>query len=318
MIFQMKLLFDYFKKSIVNYCCGSTLTNTKIRNLIALHFIDSIRKKSIVGNHESNFLSYDTMYIVYLPDTVYNKIRKELIMIVQSATKEIEYILKTKIDSKKYPNYDLPHSPYWQFLFQPVPKGSKIPDSGLFIDDNYIKIDSETFPEGRNENTVDQGDKVRVSIRSKRSTGMSETYFNKKAFIGINPVSEGEFVVPFGIYSSKKETPVSRQSTLLTLTISNASFLIDGRRSTIYRMTTNDIYIAGRNANDVYNNIRVLRIDDNHIMNPQLHIQYVNGIITVDAKGEVTYRNRRIESTGVAIPKGSSLLINNTIQIEIN
>ena len=314
----MKLLIDYCKKSLLNYLCGSNLTNTKIRNLIALHFIKSIKQKSIVGNNDTNFLSYDTMYTIYLPQAIYQKTRKELIMVVQATTKELEYILKTKVDSKRFPNYNLPHSPYWQFLFQPVPQGSKIPGSDNVLEDNSILIESETFPEGRDKNTKDQGNQVKVSIRSKRSTGMNETYFNKEAFVGVNPVSEGEFVVPFGKSSFKSGSLQNKQSALLTLSISNASFLVDGERCNMYRMTTNEIYIGGKNANDIYNGVRVLRIADSHIMNPQLHIIYVKGNISIEAKGEVTCRNRKIDSAGLVVSKGSTILINKTIQVEIN
>ena len=313
----MKLHIDYYKKKILNLICGSNLTNTKIRNQIALHFIESIWQKSMVGNIETNTLSYDTMYTIFLPEKIYKKIHKELIMIVKATAKEFEYILKTKVNSDKFPNHDTPHSPYWQFLFQPVPQGSKIPGSDQTISDNSVFIESETFPEGRDKNTKDQGNKVRVSIRSKRSTGMNETYFNKEAFVGVNPVSEGEYVVPFGKSLTNSEALVNRQSALLTLTISNASFLVDGKKSNIYRMTTNEIYIAGKNANDSYNGVRVLRIADNHIMNPQLHILYAQGTITVDAKGDVSCLNRRIDSTGVVVSKNSTILINKTIQVEI-
>lgn len=313
----MKLLIDYYKRVILNYICGSTLTNTKIRNLIALHFIKSIREKSILGNYDTNFLSYDTMYVVYLPEPVYKKSRKELIMIVQASTREFEFILRSKVDSKKFPNFNLPHSPYWQFLFQPVPSGSKISGNNQIVDDNSMIIESETFPEGRDKNTKDQRAQV-ISIRSRRSTGMSETYFNKDAFVEVHPISEGEFVVPFGMSSFKREVSNVKQSALLTLSISNASFLVDGKKTNIYKLTTNELYIAGKNANDTYNGIRVLRICDNHIMNPHLHILCAKGNITIEAKGDVTYRHKKIGSNGTVISKGSSILINKTIQLEIN
>lgn len=314
----MKLFLDQCKKSILNYVCGSSLTNTKIRNLIALHFIKSIRKKSIVGNNVTNSLSYDTMYMIYIPDAVYKKIRRELIMIVQATTREFEYILRTKVDKEKFPNYNQPHSPYWQFMFQPVPKGSQIPGSNVVVKDDSIAIESETFPEGRDQNTVDNDNQVRVSIRSQRSVGMNQTYFNKNAFIGINQVSEGEFVVPLGVSSTTQEQSVNRQSVLLTLSISNASFLVNGNKTKTYHMTTNELYVSGKNANDNYNGVRVLRIADNHIMNPQVHIKYVGGIISLDANGDVSCRNRKIGNTSVTITKGSSILINKTIQIVIS
>jgi hypothetical protein len=83
-------------------------------------------------------------------------------------------------------------------------------------------------------------------------------------------------------------------------------------------MTTNELYVAGKNANDNYNGIRVLRMADNHIMNPQVHIKSVGGIISLDAMGDVSCRNRKIGNTGVTITKGSSILINKTIQIVIS
>lgn len=253
-----------------------------------------------------------------MSDTIYNKIRKDLIMVVQATTRELEYILKTKVNPKKFSNYERPHSPYWQFLFQKVEKGTRISSSNQIVEDNSILIVSETFPEGRDKNTKDQGNQVRVSIRSGKPKGMNETSFQKEAFVGVIPVSEGEFVVPFSIMSSKTASlDNNRQNVLLTLSINNASFLVDGKKTSTYQMTTNEIYIAGKNANGIINGIGVLRIADNHIMNPQLHILYYEGTITINARGDVNCRSRRIGSNGVVITKGSTILINKTIQIEI-
>lgn len=312
----MKLLIDYCKKKILNFVYGNELTNTKLRNLIALNFMESIRKRSIVGNNETNVLSYDTMYTIYLPELYYKRIKKELIFIVQATTREFEFILKKKVDSRKFSNYNTPHSPYWQFLFQPVPQGAKIPMADKMFSSSSIYIDSETFPEGRDKNTRDQSNKVRVSIRSTKSTGMKDTYFNKDAFYGVNQISESEFVVPFGKLSS---TSIERQNknALLTLSISNASFLVDGESTNVYQMTSEELFIAGRNANESYNGVHVLRVADTHIMNPHLHIVYSQGEISISAKGEVSYRNRKIDSNSVIIPKGSSIVLNKKVQIEI-
>ncbi len=313
----MKLLVNYYKRKVLNIICGSELTNTKIHNLIALHFIESIRKKSIIGSSDTNFLYYDTMYTVYLPEVLYTRIKRELIAIVQATAHECECILKNKVNPHKYINYNTPHSPYWQFLFQPVPIGGIIPGSNHMVTDNTFFIASETFPEGRDKDTKDQDNKVRVSIRSKRSTGMNETYFNKDAFNGVTPVSEGEFVVPFGKISSTRVVP-NRQSVLLTLSINNAKFLVDGEKTSTYHLACSEIYIAGKNANNTYNGVPVLRIADSHIWNPHLHIEVTKEGIKINAKGDVNYRDQKVGSTGLVISKGSSILLNKTIQIELN
>ena len=311
----MKLILEYFKKKVLNSLCGSTLTNTKIRNLIALHFINSIRQKSITGNRDTNFLSYDTMFTIYLPEKNYKKIKGQLIMIVKATTCELEYILKTKVDSKKFPkNYNLPHSPYWQFVFQQAPVGSKINDKEVMED--FFDIESETFPLGRDQDTKDINGKV--SIRSKKSAGIGDTTINMEAFEGVKPITEGEYVVPFGKIINGQGLSNNSHDALLTLTIKNASFLVNGEKTKTYSMTTDEIYIAGKNANDMLNGVKVLHISDSHIMNPQVHISCQGGDIAIDANGNVRYRNKTVGHSSVKIVKGSSILINDTIQIVIS
>lgn len=313
----MKLILEYFKKKALNYMCGSTLTNTKIRNLIALHFINSIRQKSITGNSKTNLLSYDTMFTVYLPEQTYRKIKGQLIMIVKAASSELEYILKDKVDPKKFPNYNLPHSPYWQFVFQQVPVGSKINNKEVMED--FFEIESETFPLGRDQNTKD--DNGVVSIRSKKSVGIGDTSINMEAFDGVKPITEGEYVVPFGKFlkgQGLSSNSSNSHDALLTLTIKNASFLVNGERTKTYSMTTDELYIAGKDANDMLNGVKVLRISDSHIMTPQVHISCQGGDIAIDANGNVRYLNKPIGHSSVKIVKGSSILINDTIQIVIS
>lgn len=312
----MKLILEYVKKKVLNYMCGSTLTNTKIRNLVALHFINSIRQKSITGNSRTNLLSYDTMFTIYLPEKTYNKIKGQLIMIVKAITSELEYILKAKVDPKQFPNYNLPHSPYWQFVFQQVPVGSKINDKEVMED--FFYIESETFPPGRDKDTKDNN-RI-VSIRSKKSAGIGDTSINMEAFDGVKPITEGEYVVPFGKFlkgQGLSSNSSNSQDALLTLSIKNASFLVNGEKTNTYSMTTDEIYIAGKNANDMLNGVKVLHISDNHIMNPQVHISCQGKDIAIDANGNVRYRNKAIGHSSVNIVKGSSILINDTIQIII-
>ena len=313
----MKLYLEQFKMSILNYLSGNSLTNKKIRNLIALHFINSIRQKSITGNSKTNFLSYDTMFTVYVSEKTYKNIKGQLIMIVKAATSELEFILKEKVNPQKFPNYNLPHSPYWQFVFQQAPVGSKINNKEVMED--FLEIESETFPLGRDSNSKD--DNGVVSIRSKKSVGIGEKSINMEAFDGVKPITEGEYVVPFGKFlkgQGLSNNLSNSHDVLLTLSIKNAFFLVDGVKTKTYSMTTDEIYIAGKNANDILNGVKVLHISDSHIMNPQVHICCQGKNIAVDANGNVRYRNKTIGHSNVNIVKGSSILINDTIQIVIS
>lgn len=308
----MKLFFELCKMRILNCICGSSFTNTKIRNLIVIHFIKSIQEKSIIGNRDTNQLLYDTMYTIYLSAPVYSRKSRELVAIVYATAKEFERILKTKVDPKKYPNYNQSHSPYWQFVFQDAPIGARVANAD--VTEEFFRIDSDTFPAGRDSNTSDT--EGVISIRSIRSA-VQDVYINKDAFVGVEKVCEGEFVIPFGMLYSTNVPMPNRQVTYLTLTIKNASFLVNGGKTSTFQMTTNELYIAGKNASDNHNGAPVLRIADNHVMNPQVHITYLAGTIRIDANGDVSYRNRRISNTNVEITRGSSILINQAIQIVI-
>lgn len=312
----MKLILEYYKKKALNTLCGSTFTNTKIRNKIALHFIESIRHKSIVGNKETNTLSYDTMYTITIASPIYERISKELIMIVYATVKELEYILKTKVDPAEFPNYNRPHSPYWQFVFQDATIGSKVGNED--VTEDFFKIESETFPTGRDKNTVDTGGQYIVSIRSQKSTVTDKAYINKDAFWGVEEVSTGAFVVPFGKLYSPGTSLSNGKATFLTLSIKNGSFIVDGKKSSEFQMTSSELYIVGKNSKDTYNGAPAVRIADDHVMIPQVHIIYIAGKIKVDGVGDVTHLNERVGNTSIEISKGSTLMINRKIQIKIS
>lgn len=292
--------------------CGSSLTNTMIRNKIAKHFIKRIFVKSIWGNKSTNALLYDTMFTVHIPDSTYEEVKNELIAIVYYTVIELEYILREKVNSAKFPNANRPHSPYWHFVFQNAPVGSKVGD--VTVTEDFFKIESATFPAGRDENTKDDGGPV--SIKSVRSKGGSQ-YVNLDAFDGVKKLCEGEFVVPFGILKLRKNISNDSQKVYLTLSITNSSFLVNGKNTNSYKMSTNEIYITGKSASDVYKGVPTLRIADNHVMTPQVHVAYLGGDIFLNATGDVTFLNKRIDNRDVRIPKGSNVVINQNIIIQI-
>lgn len=313
----MKLFLDLCKKKMLNYVCGSSLTNTKIRNLIALQFIKSIINKSINGNKETNMLAYDTMFTIYISSNTYERLKGgPLLMIVYATVKELEYILKKKVNPQKYTNYNLPHSPYWQFVFQDCTIGSKV--NNTVVTDDYFDIKSEEFPAGRDKNTVDTGGQYVVSIRSQRSAGTNNAFLNKDAFVGVEEVCAGEFVVPFGISYSPDKPLTNGKVTFLTLSIKNGSFIVDGKKSSEFKMTTSELYIVGKNAKDTYKGAPVVRIADNYVMTPQVHIMYIAGTIKVDGVGDVTHLNKKVGNSTIDIRKGETLMINKTIQIKIS
>lgn len=312
----MKLFLDYCKKCITNWLikliCGSSLTNTVIRNRITKHFIKRIYMKSLWGNKSTNALLYDTMFIVHIPDPVYETIKDELIAIVYYTVLELEYILKNKVNSNKFPNVNNPHSPYWQFVFQNAPIDSKVGDA--IVKEDFFEIKSTTFPAGRDQNTKDEGGPV--SIKSLRSRG-GDTYINMDAFDGVKRLCEGEFVVPFGMLKLRNAASNKSQSVYLTLSVTNSSFLVNGKMTDTYNMTTNEIYITGKNASDFYKEVPTLRIANSHVMTPQVHVTYLGGDVFVKATGDVTFLNNRINDRDVRIPRGSVIVINRNILIEI-
>lgn len=311
----MKLLLDYCKKRILNLICGSSLTNTKIRNLMVLHFIKSIWKKSIVGNDATNSLLYDTKYTVFIPDQLFDDISHDLIFVVQSTAREFEYIIKNKVDKKKYPNYDYPHSPDWFFSFQPVPVGTKLPDSDIIMGENTLEIQSETFEIVQ---TANHASSVKVSIRSTSSNHTEDIVFNKEAFEGVRHSDDGKYLVQFGILDIERKAVGNSKNAVLTLTSNKDVFLVNDNMTDKFSMISNELYISGRNANDTYKGVQVLRIADKHIMNQQVHITYNEGRIKVYANGDVRYRDKIINNSGVNISKGSAIWLNQSIQIVIS
>lgn len=297
---------------VITLICGSSLTNTVFRNRIAKHFIKRIFLKSLWGNRLTNGLLYDTMFIIHIPDSTYEEVKNELIAIVYYTVIELEYILKKKVNPANFPNAMRPHSPYWQFVFQNAPIGSKVGDT--IVTEDFFKIESATFPAGRDENTKDDGGPV--SIKSVRSKGGSQ-YVNLDAFDGVKKLCEGEFVVPFGMLRLCNNSSSDRQTVYLTLSITNSSFLVNGKMTNSYNMSTNEIYITGKSASNVYKGVPTLRIADNHVMTPQVHVTYLGGDIFLNATGDVTFLNRRIDNRDVRIPKGSNVVINQNIIIEI-
>lgn len=313
----MKLKIEFYKKKLLNKFRGDSLLNTIIRDEIALKFIESIWQRSIVGNKISNTLLYDTMFTIYLPQNIYKRVKTQMKGIVSSATIELEFLLNDKIAVGKFPNFDTPHSPYWQFFFQAVPDGSKVPGLSDEETDRKIGIISEVYPEGRDQSSIKADGQI-LSIRSKKSLGTGNLLIDKNAFKNVEQISEGEFVVPFGVLKKGMVSGPSNKNVFAKLEIKGSSFLIDGNKSQVYDVVDDEIYIGGRNSQASHDGHIVACIDNYKVLNPHAVLKFTQDSILVSSFGDVSYRNQKVGKNGIKVTRGSAILINDSIQIVIN
>lgn len=315
----MSIKIEIIKRHILNKFRGNKLTNTKIREELVMKHLKSILDESIVGsNQNSNELIYHTMYKVSFIQEDYERLLPNLKFIVRSTVREMESILRSKVNKESFANFNSPHSPYWQFTFVGLPSGSLIGKEQTPIEKLLIAIDSKVYPEGRNQNTVDavkDGNTI-YSIKSSRPENSDlRNDISTNDFKELREITQGEFVVPFGVLmdGAKKDNA----NVYLELKIKNGTFLVNGKKVDTYKMCDKELYIGGKNAHSTFNDIPVLRINDSNIMTPHAFISIENGVITVKAFGKATYYTRNIDQNGITVKKDTSILLNDNFQLTI-
>lgn len=291
------------------WICGGSLSCTKIQYALVVRFLKSMCSHTVLGHSP-----YDTMYVVYLPTHVYQQVRKEFTIIVQSSAREFERILRWFVSEDKSADAILSHSPYWQFLFLSVTVGDTIPGTSKRMKESSLHIVSTTYPEGRDSSTYDRANYLRVHLHPDKPDDSVYTHVNKDILQGVNAVGEGEFIVPIG--HSYRETPIGFNGKgALRITINNASFLVDGHKTPIYLTDASEFYIAGRNALNYYDGLPVLHIADSLGFVPRIHLVRKGDTLYVSANGDVSYRGNRLGNDFTILTNGTSILFNKSIQI---
>jgi len=74
--------------------------------------------------------------------------------------------------------------------------------------------------------------------------------------------------------SSKRENALPKEKVLAVLKASHGKFIINGRERTTYEMTSDFIYVSGKNSSDLLEGVPVAKMNSEDILNPHLAIRY--------------------------------------------
>jgi len=288
-----------------------------------LDYIFSEFKERLEEETTEIYLLFPTCFYIYLHQSDYEERKEGFGHAVSGIVNMFHDYIRKKM--MKYPDY-IPHATYWRVQFLPIK------DSMFTEDKNGKEItvkQKEPFIISTIYSTnISKGnfgsENFTATRRDSDSRKVEKYNVNPRALIDVERVGDC-FTVKFDksfekirkeIYSDDRNN--MEQFAIAFLTITIGKFFGVEEEKNKYSMTSNELYISGKN--DDRTNLQILKIDNERVLNPHIHIKYNAGVFKIAAFGDVLCSERPI-----TLSKGSEILwfdlINNTdifINREIN
>ena len=265
-------------------------------------------EKSLKDSSEDS-LYYDTWFRVYLEEKDYRCLHQDFREIVRRTTKEMVRIIKQ--DGRYFDKYEA-HTSAWQISFIKFVDGTCDKVTGEKIDlskKHPIWIVTSRFPE---EEKINPNTNTFTAVINGQVQSIP---LNKNVFKNIEKVGEGDFIAP--IYALLSEESSSKRIATITLTIQVGDlFLVNNNKTDKYVMKEHRLYIGGRNSPAQYNNIPVLKIDNERIPTAHAIIINDNGKLRIDEIKEKVFYGRKEIKSYTEWQKGVSLNFANITQIK--
>lgn len=312
--------------SISDYLKYVPFMLNKGKNQIVIDQLVEYFKKSIEDESENSKLYYHTYFEITLRKEDYDDRYQALkLVIIPGAVKRFNKIIKSK--GWRYPNYNHPHSPFWQFQFTPevdqaiqesslkpfeikVTKGRLCP-TGYTVDNTNDQVDVGTLTVSVKTSTANSGKKVQ------------EFVYNKEEFVDVKEPLPGVYIFPMNVSKTKNDGSNSSQHSTVyaVLESQKVSFVVKrkfvDKHVKTFEMTTKKLYLAGRNAQNESNGISTLIVDDNNVLMPHALLEYKNGKLYISSDQDVRVDGKEIRRMTVELKTESVIVLNKSIQINV-
>lgn len=150
---------------------------------------------------------------------------------------------------------------------------------------------------------------------SEVNTNMFEAIFNLADPDAIEPTSKKEEKKEVAKAKQDEETPAAPT---LTLTADNFFFLKGQKEVTTFKMESDRLKVAGRNAAQQIDGIPVLRCDSDEIMNPHFEIRRSGNTFYLNPEKEVEVNGKNIAAKSYfELPNSATVKLNKKYEIKI-
>lgn len=313
-----RLLPDHSHKRLANH----SLSKQELQDQILSHFEFRLAEESTMDG-----ILFPTNFIVFLSRTDYDQ-RKETFAstVRQLVNKAFKRVLDKAL--KQDPDY-VPHSEYWQFQFLVFPEDGFIEDRGekkYGLEPKKILIQSTIYPvkEAREKAFGEEGSSGRIvtTLHFKDSLSINNLAINYESLKGVEALAADKFRVPFGRKLTSNPLcekdilePSNRAKCILRI-LSSGVF---ESGSTVYYMTSDNLYISGPGDDTMIGGIPVAHIDNKEVASRHVLIKKDGLQYRLFARGEVVVEETIVEPDGdtpFLLKSGNQILINGDIAIE--
>ncbi len=272
-------------------------------------------------------LLFHTSFVVYVRQSDYELLSNSFQVTVNDAV--ILFLNRVKEWMKKYPEYR-PHANYWVFQLVGIPDGTMIDGvPEMDCDSRMLLIRSSLYAPDDYSSTVDaSGGRIVTTLHTVNSMKAVPQAVNLASLPGMVPLDKDKFRVRFdpkGILgfddsgTQASSAPVSSARAHALIKADDCRFVLDGRTFEAYRMTGDELQIAGRNAM-VSRDIATLCVDSEYVMNPHLVIRRDprNGNFSLRAFGPTKVNERTVVANTmqwVPLSDVSTIMLNEQLQI---
>lgn len=275
-------------------------------------------------------LLFHTSFVVYVRQSDYDFLSGSFQMTVNDAV--ILFLKQIKEWMKKYLEYR-PHVNYWVFQLVGIPEGTII-DGVPEMDDGsqMLFIRSSLYaPDDYTSASDNSGGRIVTTLHTVNSMKAVPQALNLASLPGMVPLDKDKFRVRFdpkGILgfddsgnpgNATKHISAPAQPAVAMIRADDCHFILDGRKFEAYKMSCNELQIAGRNA-VVSRGTPTLCIDSEYVMNPHIVIRRDphTGTFSLMAFGPTKVNERTVVPNSMqwtALSNISNIMLNEQLQI---
>ena len=269
------------------------LTNQELVDKVVLHFQQRMTQESTDVT-----LLYPTSFYIYLNEQDYHGRSEAFAFLVNDFVYKFNELIRQR--QTNYIDYH-PHARYWQFQFVEFSENSQVEGFGEVVtnlEPKDVFILSFLYP--KMEGTSDASDTERVvaTVHVKDSMQECRLAVNWDALRGVDMRANDRFVIPMreasplpppkeGGYRPHRQAESlaldspsfggGRGEASPSLKAENSAFLINGMKQSRYYLTSQELYLSGKNDGDERGGVPVARLDSEYVMVPNARIRYNEG-----------------------------------------
>jgi len=318
-----------------NASASSGLTNQELVDKVVLHFQQRMTQESTDVT-----LLYPTSFYIYLNGQDYQNRSEAFAFVVNDFVYKFNELIRQR--QTNYIDYR-PHARYWQFQFVEFSENSQVEGFGevvTHLEPKDVFILSFLYPKMEGVSDGSDHERVVATVHVKDSMQECRLAVNWDALRGVDMRANDRFVIPMGtspLQTHPLAPPKGGEWSPAVRMVSpsfgggqgeaspsfkaeNSAFLIDGMKQSRYDLTSQEVFLSGKNDADIRDGVPVARLDSEYVMVPNARIRYnaTKGIYEFLPLADVILNEVPLSpdlDSWTSLPHLSSILLNGEVQL---